>query len=165
MITLSAPRFSNKYMVQAVCFALSKLNIQHALARNEVRQTIRAMMRGTLQLYKPSQVSMRAVLRVGAAGAVGQQAVHACRQGLMGLGVADGVYEWREKGVDAGEFSRLLMHTALDTIEGGQPDVLKGEAGLRASGKQREHKQCVKYNTHEADMRTSGWNATMTCDV
>lgn len=63
---------------------------------------------------------------------VGQQVVHACRQGLMGLGVADGVYEWREKGVDAGEFSRLLMHTALDTIEGGQPDVLKGEAGLTA---------------------------------
>ena len=46
----------------------------------------------------------------------------------MGLGVADGVYQWREKGIDAGEFSRLLMHTALDTIEAGQPDVLKGNA-------------------------------------
>lgn len=44
----------------------------------------------------------------------------------MGLGVADGVYQWREKGIDAGEFSRLLMHTALDAIEQGQPDVLKG---------------------------------------
>ena len=45
----------------------------------------------------------------------------------MGLGVADGGYQWREQGIDAGEFSRLLMHTALDTIEAGQPDVLKGD--------------------------------------
>lgn len=56
-----------------------------------------------------------------------KNAVHACRKGLMGLGVADGVYQWREQGIDAGEFSRLLMHTALDTIEAGQPDVLKGD--------------------------------------
>ena len=45
----------------------------------------------------------------------------------MGFGVADGVYQWREKGIDAGEFSRLLMHTALEAVEAGQPDVLKGE--------------------------------------
>ena len=56
-----------------------------------------------------------------------KNAVRPCRNGLMGLGVADGVYQWREQGIDAGEFSRLLMHTALDTIEAGQPDVLKGD--------------------------------------
>lgn len=48
------------------------------------------------------------------------------RHGLIGMGVADGVYQWREQGIDAGEFSRLLMHTALQAVEDGQPDVLKG---------------------------------------
>ena len=42
------------------------------------------------------------------------------------MGVADGVYQWREQGIDAGEFSRLLMRTALQAVEDGQPDVLKG---------------------------------------
>ncbi len=42
------------------------------------------------------------------------------------MGIADGVYQWREQGIDAGEFSRLLMHTALEAVEEGQPDVLKG---------------------------------------
>lgn len=42
------------------------------------------------------------------------------------MGVADGVYQWREQGIDAGEFSRLLMHTAMEAVEEGQPDVLKG---------------------------------------
>jgi len=43
------------------------------------------------------------------------------------MGIADGVYQWREQGIDAGEFSRLLMHTALEAVEEGQPDVLKGQ--------------------------------------
>lgn len=51
-----------------------------------------------------------------------------CRQGILGMGVADGVYQWREQGIDAGEFSRLLMQTALEAVEEGQPDVLKGQA-------------------------------------
>ena len=50
-----------------------------------------------------------------------------CRHGLIGMGVADGVYQWREQGIDAGEFSRLLMQTALQAVEEGQPDVLKGQ--------------------------------------
>ncbi len=45
---------------------------------------------------------------------------------MIGMGIADGVYQWREQGIDAGEFSRLLMHTALEAVEEGQPDVLKG---------------------------------------
>ena len=48
------------------------------------------------------------------------------RHGMIGMGIADGVYQWREQGIDAGEFSRLLMHTALEAVEEGQPDVLKG---------------------------------------
>ena len=50
----------------------------------------------------------------------------------MGMGIADGVYQWREKGIDAGEFSRLLMQTALENVEQGQPDVLKGELSSHA---------------------------------
>ena len=50
-----------------------------------------------------------------------------CRRGIVGMGVADGVYQWREQGIDAGEYSRLLMHTALEAVEEGQPDVLKGQ--------------------------------------
>lgn len=52
--------------------------------------------------------------------------VYLCRHGIVGMGVADGVYQWREQGIDAGEFSRLLMQTALQAVEEGQPDVLKG---------------------------------------
>ncbi len=52
--------------------------------------------------------------------------LHSYRHGIIGMGIADGVYQWREQGIDAGEFSRLLMHTALEAVEEGQPDVLKG---------------------------------------
>ena len=47
------------------------------------------------------------------------------------MGVADGVYQWREQGIDAGEFSRLLMQTSLQAVEEGQPDVLKGVLHLQ----------------------------------
>jgi protein phosphatase PTC7 len=45
--------------------------------------------------------------------------------GVFGLGVADGVYQWREKGIDAGIFSRSLMETACRCVEQGKSDVLK----------------------------------------
>ena len=35
-------------------------------------------------------------------------------QGNMFLGVADGIYEWRDRGIDAGLFSRALMKGASE---------------------------------------------------
>lgn len=44
---------------------------------------------------------------------------------LFGLGVADGVYMWREHGIDAGVFARTLMETAQHMVEAGYSDVLR----------------------------------------
>ena len=49
-----------------------------------------------------------------------------CREGVVGLGVADGVYGWKEQGIDSGVFSRQLMRHARDAIAAGQADPLKG---------------------------------------
>lgn len=45
--------------------------------------------------------------------------------GIYALGVADGVYEWRTVGVDAGEFSKALMEYCRQGIELGKTDVLR----------------------------------------
>lgn len=45
--------------------------------------------------------------------------------GAFGLGVADGVYMWRESGIDAGVFARTLMDTAQHMTEAGYSDVLR----------------------------------------
>ena len=45
---------------------------------------------------------------------------------MVGLGVADGVYGWKEQGIDSGVFSRQLMRHARDAIAAGQADPLKG---------------------------------------
>ena len=50
---------------------------------------------------------------------------------MSGLGVADGVYMWRDQGIDAGALARKLMTTSKDTIDSGVVDVLAGApAGL-----------------------------------
>lgn len=41
------------------------------------------------------------------------------------MGVADGVYMWRESGIDAGEFSRELVMSAFDAVRDGTTDVLQ----------------------------------------
>lgn len=41
------------------------------------------------------------------------------------MGVADGVYMWRESGIDAGEFSRALVMSAYDAVSDGTTDVLR----------------------------------------
>jgi len=46
------------------------------------------------------------------------------RNGMLGLGVSDGVYMWRSRGIDAGVFSRSLMLSAKNAVEYGQSDVL-----------------------------------------
>jgi len=42
---------------------------------------------------------------------------------LFGMGVADGVYMWRDKGIDSGLMSQALMEKAMHMVEGGTEDV------------------------------------------
>jgi hypothetical protein len=58
---------------------------------------------------------------------------------VLGLGVADGVYMWRSRGIDSGVFSRSLMLSAKNAVLYGQVDVLNGalwstdsSAGMRS---------------------------------
>ena len=44
---------------------------------------------------------------------------------MFGLGVADGIYMWREFGIDSGVFSKTLMDTAMHLVEAGHSDVLR----------------------------------------
>lgn len=44
---------------------------------------------------------------------------------MFGMGVADGVYMWREHGIDAGVFARTLMDTAQHLVEAGYSDVVR----------------------------------------
>ena len=45
---------------------------------------------------------------------------------MVGLGVADGVYGWKEQGIDSGLFSRTLMRYAREAIADGTTDPLGG---------------------------------------
>ena len=42
------------------------------------------------------------------------------------MGVADGVYMWKQQGIDAGEFSRSLMRYAKQAIKDGETNPVKG---------------------------------------
>lgn len=44
---------------------------------------------------------------------------------MYGLGVADGIYMWRERGIDSGIFSRTLVETARHLVAAGYSDVLR----------------------------------------
>eukprot|EP00877_Chromochloris_zofingiensis_P001395 jgi/Chrzof1/11256/Cz05g29190.t1 len=41
------------------------------------------------------------------------------------MGVADGVYMWKELGIDSGYLSRTIMETAMHIVQAGYEDVLK----------------------------------------
>ena len=53
-----------------------------------------------------------------------------CRPGIFGLGVADGVYMWKTKGIDSGLFSRTLMATAREGVASGTDDVVRCEPAV-----------------------------------
>lgn len=57
----------------------------------------------------------------------GEDAYFYCsnRNGITALGVADGVYMWRDQGIDAGLFSRRLMEFARHSVDLGTTDVLR----------------------------------------
>lgn len=42
------------------------------------------------------------------------------------MGVADGVYSWREHGIDSGHLAQALMRTAMHMAKAGVEDVFKG---------------------------------------
>jgi hypothetical protein len=49
-----------------------------------------------------------------------------CRTGGLGVGVADGVYMWKQQGIDSGMFSRSLMRYAKQAIKDGEANPVKG---------------------------------------
>lgn len=50
-----------------------------------------------------------------------------CRDGTFALGVADGVYMWKQQGIDSGLFSRSLMTYARQAVLEGERDPVKGK--------------------------------------
>ncbi len=48
-------------------------------------------------------------------------------KGLFSMGVADGVYMWRELGIDSGLMSRRFMEACREQIQEGEEDVVKSE--------------------------------------
>ncbi|KAG1681171.1 hypothetical protein FOA52_015614 [Chlamydomonas sp. UWO 241] len=57
----------------------------------------------------------------------GEDAYFFCegRNNLFGMGVADGVYMWRDVGIDSGVLAQTLMRTACDMMQKGVEDVYK----------------------------------------
>lgn len=49
------------------------------------------------------------------------------RNQLFGMGVADGVYGWRDVGIDSGVMSQTLMQRCMAMIQSGVEDVYKSE--------------------------------------
>ncbi len=43
------------------------------------------------------------------------------------MGVADGVYMWREQGIDSGLMSRSIMESCRQQVAAGEDDVVKSE--------------------------------------
>jgi protein phosphatase PTC7 len=43
------------------------------------------------------------------------------------MGVADGVYQWKDSGIDSGAMSRALLEVAEHMVAAGYEDVVKSE--------------------------------------
>lgn len=55
------------------------------------------------------------------------------------MGVADGVYGWRDVGIDSGVMSQTLMQRCMAMIQSGVEDVYKSEhthTGVQQAGRQ-----------------------------
>lgn len=74
------------------------------------------------------------------------------RNGITAMGVADGVYMWKEKGIDAGLFSRRLMEFARHAVDLGTTDVLRvlqfAAKRLRLEGIQGSSTACIVLVDH-----------------
>ncbi|KAK3239312.1 hypothetical protein CYMTET_50753 [Cymbomonas tetramitiformis] len=77
---------------------------------------------GSMAVPHPTKMKnegARAVLRKDF-GYAGEDAYFACtHKNITGIGVADGVYMWRMKGIDAGLFSRALMTRSAESVAKG----------------------------------------------
>ncbi|PNH10786.1 putative protein phosphatase 2C 55 [Tetrabaena socialis] len=79
----------------------------------------------------------------------GEDAYFYChgRNDIFAMGVADGVFMWREQGIDSGDFSRTLMRRAAASVAGGAVDVVRvmadAAAGAAAAGVQGSSTACV----------------------
>lgn len=60
-------------------------------------------------------------------GYAGEDAYFVCygKNNVFGMGVSDGVYMWKELGIDSGRFSRTLMETAQHMVAAGIEDVVR----------------------------------------
>lgn len=56
-----------------------------------------------------------------------------CSNGIYALGVADGVYMWREKGIDAGLFSRVRARDVAAVAASPEPSGGSGSGGITGS--------------------------------
>ncbi|KAK9827711.1 hypothetical protein WJX81_003442 [Elliptochloris bilobata] len=109
-----------------------------------------AVATGAAALPHPEKVEVgaRAVSRRNE-GWAGEDAYFcaAGRNGMVGLGVADGVYMWKTQGIDAGLYSRSLMSTARSEVEGGNGDALAvlkaAEAQVDRDGLQGSSTCCI----------------------
>lgn len=67
--------------------------------------------------------------------------------GIFALGVADGVYEWRNMGIDAGLFSQQLVEFCRQAVELGTTDVLRvlqfAMKHVRRAGTQGSSTACI----------------------
>lgn len=67
--------------------------------------------------------------------------------GVFAIGVADGVYEWRNMGIDPGNWSRKLMQSARFSVEAGTTDVLRvmqaAVRSLHSDGVQGSSTACI----------------------
>ena len=61
---------------------------------------------------------------------------------MFGLGVADGVYMWRDQGIDAGALARKLTSTSQSAVDSGVVDVLAGEGPWNAISKDMDASLC-----------------------
>lgn len=57
----------------------------------------------------------------------GEDAYFYChgRNGVFGMGIADGVYDWRNKGIDPSKFSQELMDVSYNMVKAGCDDVVR----------------------------------------
>jgi protein phosphatase PTC7 len=67
--------------------------------------------------------------------------------GVFAVGIADGVYAWRRRGIDAGDWSRKLMRAARFSVEAGTTDVLRvvqaAVRSLNSEGVQGSSTMCI----------------------
>lgn len=95
---------------------------------------------------KVTQDKAKAVNRKGFGWAGEDAYFHAqCRRtGMFGLGVADGVYMWRDQGIDAGALARKLLSASQTAVDGGAVDVL---SVLQTAAGKAEEDGCLGSST------------------